>query len=71
MASNVAGTNATVKAAIKTAMASAYGEPEATYDEFAGILADAISDSILNEIKDNADLTDVTSGSETVSGGVN
>ncbi len=70
MAINVSGTNATVKAAIKTAMATAYGEAESVYDEFAGILADAIATPILDEIKDNADLTGVTSGGDTVAGGV-
>jgi len=70
MAINVTTTTATVKAALKTAMAAAYGSPEATYDEFAGIMADAVVPAILNEIKTNADLVGVTAGSDTVPGGV-
>ena len=71
MAITVATVQAAVKAALKTAMATAYGQPEATYDQFAGILADNIVPAILNEIKNNADLTGVTAGSDTVVGGVN
>lgn len=70
MAINVTQIQADVKAAIKTAMSTAYGEAESVYDEFAGILSDAVVPAILNEIKDNADLTGVTEGSDTVAGGV-
>lgn len=70
MAITVSTIQSNVKAALKTAMNVAYGEPEAAYDEFAGILADAIVPAILDEVKDNADLTGVTSGSDTVVGGV-
>lgn len=55
MAMNKANCNAAVKAAIKTAMSSEYGEPESTYDDFAGILADGISDTIIQHILDNAE----------------
>ena len=70
MAINVTTIQANAKAALKTAMSLAYGEPEAAYDEFAGILADNIVPAILDEIKDNADLTGVTAGTDTVAGGV-
>jgi len=77
MAINIATTKAaaiaSAKANIKTAMATAYGEPEATYDEFAGIIANGVGEAIedaLTEIKTNADVTGVTAGSDTVAGGV-
>ena len=70
MAIDVTATTAASRAAIKTAMAAAYGEAESVYDEFAGILADNVVKVVLDEIKDNADVTGVTSGSDTVAGGV-
>lgn len=71
MAITVATIQSAVRDSIKAAMDTAYGGGEAKYDEFAGIMSDAIVPAILNEIKDNADLTGVTSGSDTVIGGVN
>jgi hypothetical protein len=70
MAIDVATVQANVKAALKAAMSAAYGEPESAYDELAGILADNIVPAILGEIKNNADVVGVTSGTETVVGGV-
>ena len=70
MAIDIAAVKATAKAALKTSMSSALGEPEATYDQVAGLFTESVIDAILTEIKDNADLTGVTSGSDTVAGGV-
>lgn len=55
MAMNKTQVVAASKAAIKTAMATAYSESEATYDEFAGIMADSIVDIIIQHILDNAE----------------
>ena len=70
MAIDITTTRATAKAALKTGMSTAFGESEATYDTVAGVFVDAIVQAVLDEIKDNADLTGVTSGSDTVTGGV-
>jgi hypothetical protein len=70
MAIDVSGTKATIKAGLKTALATEFGLSEATYDAFADIIADAIG-TALTHIKDDADVTGVTSGSDTVAGGVN
>ena len=70
MAINITAVKATAKAALKTAMSTEFGESEATYDTVAGVFTESVIDAILNEIKDNADLTDVTAGSDTVAGGV-
>ncbi len=70
MAIDIAAVKVTAKAALKTAMAAELGEPEATYDAVAGLFTDSVIDAILTEIKDNADLTGVTSGSDTVAEGV-
>ena len=55
MAMNKAQAKTDVVAAIKTAFNSAYGEPEASYDEFANIMADTIVDIIIQHILDNAE----------------
>jgi hypothetical protein len=60
---------ATIKAAIKAQAVSLWGHTEPDYDDFATLLSDAIG-LALQTVKDNADVTGVTSGSETVSGGV-
>ena len=71
MAINIIKVQSDVRTAIKTAMSVAYGEPEPNYDAFAGVLADSIVPAILNEIKNNADDTGITAGSDTIGGGVN
>lgn len=69
MAIDVNGTKATIKADLKTALSAAFGLAEADYDSFAGIIADAIATS-LSHIKTDADVTGVSAGGDTVSGGV-
>lgn len=74
MAIDVNGTKATIKAGIKTAMANEFateenGYTEETYDVIAGIIADAIG-TALSHIKTDADVTGVSSGGDTVAGGV-
>ena len=69
MAINVDTAKASIKAAIKTQAVSLWGHTEPDYDDFATLLSDAIG-LALQTIKDTADVTGVTSGSETVSGGV-
>ncbi len=54
MAMDLVAAEAAVKADIKTAMAVAYGQPEATYDEFAGILAGSVT-LLLQHVLDNAE----------------
>jgi hypothetical protein len=66
---DVNGTKATIKAALKTAFATEFGLSETAYDAFSGIIADAIG-TALSHIKTDADVTGVTSGSDTVAGGV-
>jgi hypothetical protein len=69
MAIDVSATKAVIKANLKTSMAAAYGQDESAYDEFAGFIADAIGAG-LQHVKDDADLTGVSSGGDTVPGGV-
>lgn len=69
MAIDVSGTTATIKAEIKTACAAAFGLTEETYDSFAQVIADAIG-TALSHIKTDADVTGVSAGGDTVSGGV-
>ena len=70
MAINVATVQANVRAGLKTAFAAEFGEAESFYDTIAGIFSDEIVVAILDEVKDNADVVGVTSGSDTVVGGV-
>jgi hypothetical protein len=69
MAIDVSGTVATMKATMKTAMKNEWGNTEADYDKLAQFITDAIG-TAMQHIKDNADVTGVTSGVDTVAGGV-
>jgi hypothetical protein len=48
MALNATTIKAAARAALKTAMATAYSEPEASFDEFAGTVADSVYAAIAN-----------------------
>ena len=73
MAIDVAATKAAAIVAMKAQFDIEFAEPAATSDAGLQSLANAIAEGIeiaLQEIKDNADLTGVTSGGDTVAGGV-
>jgi hypothetical protein len=69
MAINVETAKNTIKANLKRKMSLAYEKPEDVYDQFAGFIADAISEA-LQHVKDHADVTGVTAGTETIAGGI-
>ena len=69
MAIDVSGTKAAIKAQLKTDFAALSGLTEATYDDVSEILSTAIA-AALQHIKDDADVTGVSSGGDTVAGGV-
>lgn len=69
MAIDVAGTKAAIKAQLKTDLAASTGLTEAQYEDFAEAVASGIA-AALQHVKDDADLTGVSSGGDTVLGGV-
>ncbi len=74
MAINIPTTNAAIVTALSQAMFNEFGTGStvlADYIPFATVIADAVGDIILQVMKDDADLVGVTSGPDTVGGGVN
>jgi hypothetical protein len=69
MAINISAAKATIKTTLKDAFAAKSGKSPEDYEDLADVIADGIAAG-LQHIKDNADLTDVQSGNDTVEGGV-
>lgn len=74
MALNATTIEATVKSAVKAQFLTSFGDPPPTSaEDIADAMAEVIAQvvpGIIAAVKSDADLTGVTAGSDTVSGGV-